>query len=230
VGYANSYTFWDPDLAPTSPSAYDDEFSVAGLNVKWTTVNWGTLAATDVNTTVPGCLYAKTNSGGSTNPGIVQALPAGDFTIFMKVRQYSMDTASAQNSGFGLVLSTSNTTGAGTQTHYWYALVGSGRELATTQNQSSWTAAVVQGTPIPAGVGTILYIRVRRSGANYFYGWSSDGIFWTEGASTPNGVPAYMGISFYHGSASTNHWATEFFRYFPSASAVLGGNRTVLTT
>ena len=219
----SSFSYYDPDMPALSPTAQDDEFNGTVLDPKWTTVNWGSVVATDVNTTVPGSLYVHGTSLGRTIPAALQPLPAGDFTIWTKVSVTGRDTG---DTAIGLILTDGATAGAGTQLINVTAINGVTQSYVAV---SYWTGFNAISTGVSTNYGDDMkYLRFRRAGTVYYTGWSTDGKTWTEGAPiTLAFTPAYMGLTWSVYSTSGTSTSAEFFRYQPSATALLGGTRVV---
>ena len=221
-GSGDSFSYFDPDMPPTSPSAYDDEFDGTTLDAKWTTVNWASATVKDVNTTVPGSLYMKAASIGATLVSVLQAIPTGDFSIVTNVEAVH---EGSPNSGAGLIISSTNTAGSGSQAvvmsfgygtneaylgaYNWYGFNSVGSQLSLSYNQK------------------LKYLRIRRSGTNYYFGWSQDGKNWADVPVTPGFTPSYFGLAIYQASGSASNFSFDFFRYSSSATAPLGGVRMV---
>lgn len=226
---SGTFTVFDGMKPPASASAYDDEFDATTLDAKWTTVNWAGLNSYDVNTTAYSCLYTSNPSSTTeTFRAILQAIPAGDFTIWTRVNMpLGLEFALA-----GLLLSSTNTTATGTQT-----------VVALTYNKTNAPDnGFVVGVGNYSNFGTFsagqfacnlqdstVYIRIRRSSTTYYAGLSADGKTWAEKSFTPSGTPAYFGLFVDNKSTSWDQPASfEFFRYNSSATATLGGTRTIV--
>lgn len=222
-GTTDPYTFFDPDYAPVSPSTYNDEFTATSLDGKWTTVNWASATTKDVNTSVADGLYIQQTNTGTTVVSILQALPAGDFTIFTKT---ALGTGATPNCNCGLILSSTNTASSGTQ-----YILGTGAYLTTGffAQVYSWTNFATAGSAVAgaASYGTYRWLRIRRSGSNYYWAWSIDGKTWDEVAYNPAVAPAYIGLFTINQATTKADFSFEFFRYFPSATATLGAQRTL---
>jgi len=221
------YSYWDADKAPTSPTSEDDEFNTAGaIDGKWTTVNWASATTTpNVNQTVPGALYiAVTND----QPFIaaVQAIPAGDFCIVAKCK--TVDQQASPNHNIGMLLADGASAGAGSQT---VLIIDGGYST-----QESWSAlyAATNYANIGAGVASgygppNLYGRIRRSGSTYYWGWSPDGMLWSEFTSAPGYTPTHFGLFINTAAAGLVECSFDFFRYEATATptATKGGTRTI---
>ena len=214
----NNWTFFDPDLEPTSPSALDDEFTSNALDGKWTTVNWS----------ASGFSFAE-NSGkarltGSGNGRVVnaalQALPAGDFTIITKVTGIS----SGSDLDATLVLSDTNTEGTGNQLMTLYSTSGPYWVYG-------WSNFNTIGSGYASSTGDIIYpkyMSVSRSGSSYTHSQSHDTVTWTTiSTTTPSFTPAYIGFGTAYYTATNSKVDFEYFRYFNTATPTFGGMRVV---
>jgi len=77
----------DPDAIPARPHPYDEEFD-RPLGGQWTKIEAGSTFDTDVNDTVPSCLYIGNITGGTT-PGFYKPAPAIPFTVTAKIAALS---------------------------------------------------------------------------------------------------------------------------------------------
>jgi len=218
-GGGGTWTFFDPDLDPASPSTLDDEFNGSSLDAKWTGVNWTSSSPLHTYQVVAGKLYSKmATGGGSTFRAILQAIPAGDFAIVTKAYCGHVGNYSAN----GLILSTTNTAGTGSQ-YVWQNFSGYGFMGRAVTNFNTDGSLVNSGPNLDN-----YYLRIRRSGTTYYFAWSTDGVLWTEQTIAPGFTPSYFGIHIYVNSPEmSSSW--EYFRYYATATPTLGGTRTVLT-
>jgi hypothetical protein len=233
---SSTYSVFDVDAPPASPSALDDEFDTAAGSINTTLwadrPNWAGLTASDVSTTVPGCLYASCPTTGGTGTYLLrdalQAIPGGDFTIVTKVRP---PIHYANYTRVGLVLSSSNTAGAGTQATLdcIHQSTASGLQVIG----EKWTNFNAFSSTIRGAVNLDysghVYLRIRRSGTDYYFGHSNDGIRWAEDLMTLGFTPTYFGLNIHNSTAGGTRdllGAWEWFRYSSSASATFGRWRT----
>lgn len=216
-GGGGTWTFYDPDLNPPSPSSLDDEFNGASLDVKWTSINWSSLTAHEL---IFGQLHLNGSNLGRTMTGAMQPLPAGDFTVVIKGNH-----TTAVNGWLGIVLADGNTAGSGNQQAF--ILLGNNNLYVYT-----WTNYNTIGSSVLVGsISGIKYLRISRSGTIYTYSYSLDGRIWTAlGTATPSFTPTHVGVqtSFYDAGATDMYF--EYFRYYATSTPTLGGMRTVLTT
>ncbi len=210
------WEYWEPRASPASPSTLDDEFSTSPLDAKWTTVNWSTPAIKDVNTTVPLALYMKLTTTGYTIPCVLQPIPAGDFTIYTRMQGQS-EATNTSNAGGGIILSNGTTAGAGNQV--MLNSLSAGVAQAWLYTWSNFSAA---GSQQFLRQEIARYLRVRRVGTTYSWGTSEDGKTWTNVVYNPAFTPTHFGLFGYCNQTGSVHTSFDFFRYFPSGSAVLG--------
>lgn len=225
----SGYSRFDPNKPPSSPSALDDEFNETSLDAKWTGVNLASLTAYDFNTTVPGCWYGQVANTGATLFSLLQAIPAGDFTVYTKAHMLSQNLTNTSfllqqslNAYFGIILADGVTAGAGNQT---YAYNGLYQSVPSWLGVSDWTNFNTPGASKWSGVDNpeLFYMAIRRSSTAYSIGWSSNGVLWTWKTFSQSYTPTYFGPAILCSQAARADIAFDFFRYFPSATAVLGG-------
>ncbi|BDU72901.1 hypothetical protein METEAL_20750 [Mesoterricola silvestris] len=147
----------------------------------------------------------------------MQPIPAGDFTIYMKGQAQS-EAASGSNSGFCLLLANGTTAGAGNQ-----AVLGSLTYNAGSTWIYVWTGYNTFSTNLWVRTERANYLRIRRAGTNYYWGTSQDGKTWTDYAYNPTFTPTHFGVAAIANQSAAAHMSVEFFRYYPSATATLGG-------
>ena len=191
-------------------------------------MNWGAVTS-DVNTTLPGRLYASSPSNTGTMYALLQSIPAGDFSIWTKVNIEAIATNYVQA---GLVLSDTNTAGTGHQVNnnlsYSAASYGWQSQVDYITNFNTYNSDYAA---ITAGRANTIYLRIRRVGTTYYRACSSDGVNWFEEQITLTFTPLYMGIHSMPTYAVAPGYpistSFEFFRYQASATAQLGGIRTI---
>lgn len=218
-GSGLGYSRFDIDKPPSSPSALDDEFtSGTSLDAKWTAVNLSrTGVSTSHNSNAPDAYEVLMESTASVGfSGIVQAIPAGDFTLVMK------GTMNGPVGNLGLVLTSSATYGAGTQDVVLvYTSGGYVRGAYRYNNWNGFAANLSTDRSWPA-FGPI-FLRWRRSGTTYYAGWSVTGRSWREEAITPGATPTHFGVLFGSLANPDMAYAIEWVRYSTSATAQFGG-------
>lgn len=224
-GGGGTFSYFDPFKPPASPNAIDDEFDGTS-SVSYTDVNM-TGVTQNINSTIPGHLYMHTNgSAAGAIRAKLQALPAGDFTIYFQVQMIGTYDF-AQNAG--IIFTNGTTNGAGNQ--YCVAIQSIGntvkRAIDTGTNFGNFTANVTGGGPMPVFSGG-LFGRVRRSGSTYTVAHSTDGETWFEVTITPPVTPTFFGPFILKITTSADFAASwPFIRYSSSPTATTGGTRTV---
>jgi hypothetical protein len=145
---------------------------------------------------------------------VLQALPAGDFTVFTKVGIEQSN--STGNSSTGIVLSTTNTAATGSQWLTRLAVNGSTltHDIYTWSNFNTVGASQTGTITDPQG----RYIRLRRVGSTYYEAWSADGKTWSEVQFSPGFSPNYIGLSV-NLFAVPSTVSFEFFRYVANGAA-----------
>lgn len=220
------------DTPPTSPSGSDDEFSSTqtGTPSGWTGVNWSGLTTSNVNTGKPGALWVENPQNGAgvfLQRHLLKAIPAGDFTIVTDTTQAGIfPAASTTNRIVGLALADGTTSGAGNQVICASAVDSAGHKrfaLRYTNFTGASAASYVNATGDPRD----RYVRIRRSGTTYFFGWSPDLRVWYEAAgvtaATFTFTPTQMGLMVRNDATGAIQQASfDFFRYANSATAAFG--------
>lgn len=215
-----TYTYWDPDAPPASPSSLDDEFDGAGLDAKWTLVN--TPTSYSVNGTIPGALSVENVSLTNTLPCFMQSLPVGDFCIVTKFA--ISNGATSANSGCGLILSDGLSTSSSNQATLFFQKYSSNSDYCASY---TWTKFNTIGSNLGSRYQSATrYLRIRRSGTSYYWGASPDGKTWEEWAYNPTFTPTHVGLMTYCNQSSPVMTSFEFFRYFSSATATIGRARS----
>lgn len=228
---AVAYQVWDPLIPDASPHALSHEFATTSLS-QFTQVNIPDTGVTvDANTTAPGQLFMKLPSLAYRMRCLLEAIPAGDFTIHTGVNIEADDLDLGM---CGIVLSNTNTTNTGNQ-EFAVNVAYPGTECARrliTWNLFGETASGAGEVYMQRAGGTFVWIRVRRVGSNYFWAWSGDpmGCSWHETAHNPAFTPSYFGLtSQWYGGGSNGLQATfPFFRYYANGAQLkTGGLRNV---
>lgn len=216
---SGTYVAYDDEVTPAAAATPDDEFNSVTIDPKWTLVNWAGLTTYDFDTTVPSALYLK-NPVGTTNRAILQAIPAGDFTIFTKVKlapqvvQYAYD---------GLILADGVTNGAGNQVICSLVMEAAGYTVYIQKGANYGGMVSTLASVVVGQWQSQVILRLRRSGTSYFAAYSSDGILFREFAITLGFTPTYFGLSSLTNGSTTHEAYFSYFRYVASATGKLGG-------
>jgi hypothetical protein len=210
-------TIWHPDAPPASPSALDDEFDDGSLDVKWTELDFGSKLTVTESSIYNHLILSSLPSSGYSIAGLSQALPAGDFTVAMKLDLRGI-SASSMECGIALwenQLSSSDifTLSARREntrvvalyayhfTNYLTDVIGSGYNIAAIAAEQA------------------VYLRLRRNGSNYYQDWSLNGLSWDtySAAHNPSFTPGYVGVFNNNTPSSvTRESSVHFFRYLNS--------------
>lgn len=207
-------SYWEPDLPPSSPTSQDDEFADGSLDVKWTELDHDTKLTVTESSTYKDIIFSAATHTDDTVCGLVQAIPAGDFTITTKVivRSHGADYLYAGLALWENLLNTSDIMTLGVRLgNVSYSL------FSHTWTDRNTPTAVWNTTLNP--YGQRMYLRIRRNGSNYRHDMSYDGHSWqTRNVNhNPPFTPGYMGIFINNANSSLVGEASfNFFRYVAS--------------
>lgn len=224
-------TIWQPDAAPASPNANDDEFAdeSAGVPNGWTEMDFD--GTTTVTETAAGLIMTQTTHANDGVVGIYKVLPAGDFTIYTRVSLLTVDTGANQTFRAGITLyedATSSTADLAIVTWQFNpsnAGPAGGTNLHTAYNAAPSGLGSASGSFSPMKSHNGAYLRLRRNGTNYTFDVSDDGIGWSLGwtSFTLGFTPAHMGLSVNNvNTGETCAARFGFFRYLASDAGALG--------
>lgn len=218
-GAGGSYTFWDPDLPPGSPSALDDDFDSVSLDAKWFTVNWSATSgfSADYHTTKYSAAHVQWDSASSAFRALTQALPAGDFTCVARLNAAPVDGGLA-----GILLSDNHNGSSGKQ----WAGVMYGATKVGVYEYNNWGAFVGNLSPDKGWAPVPTFFRIRRLGTTYYFAFSADGVTWDRrGGISLSGTPTDIGIV----GQCTGFFDLDcdWLRYDSSPTATFGGARTI---
>lgn len=224
---------WDVDQPPAQAEDENDEFSDGALAGKWTEFDSG---AIQTPTESGGALaLAQTSQATATLTGVYQTLPAGDFTIAVKL-SLDADTpggdGQAWQAGIALWENAASDTAAA-------FLAGPAVEQVTGSVRraigwSTWAGHDDLMLPYWDSQGftweasTALYLRLRRTGTEYHLDWGPDGETWYTSPVMVDFTPAQVGIGLYNkASGVTITGSFGFFRrratYDALTAPVYGG-------
>lgn len=221
---------WSADAPPASPSAYDDEFADASLSGNWT--EYDPDAKTTWSEGVGGLKGTTATSAANNLNGLHKALPAGDFTIWAKFSLLTRELAqctvgiclwenpAGDNKLAAVRLQRTTTAGFVTQ-----------MDCYEWSNHTTDSVAKLSMTTIGYGASS-LYLRMRRTGTNYYVDFSFDGVGWR----TPNSgtaitwsfTPTKMGFIVSNFSGENQVALVGFWRYLASdvgLTGIMEGNR-----
>ena len=178
------------DEPPASPSAWDDEFDDASLNVKWTRLksSFGTITEQGNRLIISG-----TGASGDNGTGILQAIPSGDFSLTASLKSILSYGGSSSASGTGLILA-ADTSDATSFIRFTVNIEGS-MVLSAQRwtNLTSWGADLYKTT---LHYDRRAYLRIRRVSTTYYFDVSFTGDSWLTVYSPSSIVitPAYIGL------------------------------------
>lgn len=221
-GGSADFTLWDPNAPPTSPSAYDDEFSNSVLDGKWT--EFDPDAELTVTEDEVG-LKLDTASASFNLCGLYQTVPSGDFTIYARASLLG-NRVDWKNVGLMLWEDATDDTkrisilGFGYRADVTYAIF----QLAT--NYTTWNSNYIYTN----WSGEHAYVRVRRNSTTYSFALSSDGlgwqVFYVGGLAF---VPTHFGVGINNqGAGVSQRGVFNFFRYVASdvgLTGIMNGDR-----
>jgi hypothetical protein len=222
---ASLKSYWAVDAPPTSPTSQDDEFNDGSLNGKWSEYDPGSkLTVTESSTYKHLQLLSASGGGAWTVAGIYQAIPAGDFTITVRIAPLA---PGANYYMTGLALWEDATNSAAKIQDYVMSIRGGGLNLSshyyTAYNNLSTTPVDLT---INYNWSSFYYMRIRRNSTNYYWDWSNDGLSWntygTPSAVNPSFTPTHFGISVMNYSTNTVMTIHNFFRYVASDVGITG--------
>jgi len=222
---------WDPDAAPASPSALDDQFNTGALDGKWTEYDPDNKSTWTVGD--GGAKATILTTATLTWNGIYQTLPAGDFSVWAKVASYGMDVVDYTLIGINLWENP-----AGDNKHFCWVYVRDNTanfvgRLAAQEWTNRSTIGTVKISVFNPGNFDSVYLRLRRTGTNYYCDFSKNGAGWRSGnlndtAITLSFTPTKIGIGVcnYNTTVSTVQMC-QFYRYTDSnvtLAGISGGN------
>lgn len=209
---------YNPDKIATSASALDDEWNATSLSGIWTQVNWSGFTTVDYHTSFPDHVYMAVPNTSNTMHALVQAIPAGDFTVLIHQRAIP-----ASCPWVGMVFTDGATAGAGTQE--MVMCYESAAALDTFSvgvykftNFNSSATLVVADKKVPIGPPIV---RARRASGTYYFGFSDNGRVWYENTWTPQSTRTHFGVAVIS-NVGDKVVAIDYFRYRASATAVTG--------
>lgn len=209
---ANIVATYNPDLPPTSPSAFDDEFNAASVDVKWTSFGTpGTLNTTDF----PGFVHIS-KTGTAVDAGLFQTYVPGAaaFTVVVKV---SGDVTQAGSNQVLLAVATS----AGAFIVDIGMLNGKDAIVGAAALSGGFDDYEVgNGND---GLGTVYYAITRDATTNYKCYISQDGITWLLLATfSQAGTVGRIYINVAEFAATTTAAYYDFVRVFTSQTLKIG--------
>jgi hypothetical protein len=216
--------YWSPDAPPASPSGTDSEFSggSGGVPSGFTEYDPGTLLTVTESSTYKNVqLLASTTAVTLDVLGIYKAIPAGDFTIWTKVKFLG---PAANYSFTGLCLWEDATDSSKKIAGYGLSPRGAtlmDNGIYTWTNWNTFSAATESNFQF---VAPCVYVRLRRTGTTYMMAFSNDGEAFLEysTAVNPGFTPTHFGVGIGNTTGADALATFDFFRYVASDVGVTG--------
>jgi len=168
------------DIPPTTPSAWDDDFTSTTLNSKWQWLNQGT--ATYSLTDMSGFLKITKPTEGINLRTLVQDRPVGDFTVMAKVTTDSM----SENQYSGIILVNSDT---GYHITIGIRSAGSTSPSTGQTGYSNFTGSGAYSYQVFGLIPTFSWVKVVVVGTTAYCYYSTNGLFWSVLPNTTITVP-----------------------------------------
>lgn len=171
-------TVFDPDIPPTSPSAYDDEFTALS---GWTTL--GSFDTSNVSDALS-MLHLKKASTGVQYNGIYKTAPSTPFTATIRINDFILET---QYQSLGLLLTEAS---PGKLAAFDMAVAGGSWYFT----QRRWTNRTTFSTSVDLAISTVMpsahtvkYMRIIcASSSDVTLQWSFDGLIWQSNSTLNN--------------------------------------------
>jgi hypothetical protein len=222
---------WSPDAPPTTAGSIDDEFATVGaLPGAWTEYDPDNKSTWSV---VAGGLQGITATSAADNSnGIWQTIPAGDFTIWTRIAIMNLGT----NFFKGGIRLWADPTGDNKQIEFDIVRDGTAQCRILMQeftNRTTSSTVKIALATLFGGVPDAVYLRLRRTGTNYYADASVSGWGWQSlnggSAITWSFTPAKIGIGVSNQNTGANMYLmSQFFRYVASdvgLNGVVSGGR-----
>ncbi|MCK5615983.1 hypothetical protein KAR91_79710 [Candidatus Pacearchaeota archaeon] len=209
-------SYWKPEAAPETPSAYDDEFDDSSFDTGlWTEMDFDTLQT--ISEDASGLILSQATSAGDDISGIYQSVPAGDFTITTKA---SLRAKLANYSSIGIALFGDATSSTGNIALGVVAGDASNVSWAISlwNDYQNWNSSPKQLVDYDTA-----YIRIRRTGTTYSWDFSGDGISWIEIYVTGalGWTPTHFGLAIDNNATGDDVAGVfQFFRYTNSDGGI----------
>ena len=209
---------FDVDLAPDSPSAYDDEFDDASIAVAWSEVDPDsklTVAeAGGVLTLTMDQAYWLTYVSGPV--GVSRPAPSGDFQVVTKVRLHQ----TGSNTTWGYVLLTFPTAGLLAGVSVDQSASFRHIELGVKDDPDGYFSSIDPAVDVSGAVDEWMYLRLRYDSVNKILAldYGADGLTWrvnaTRDVSGIGEAPATVWLSVGCTATAVGDEATAEFEFF----------------
>lgn len=231
---AGGSSIWSPDVPPTSPSAYDDEFNTGStISGIWSTWDAASILTTSVGS---GRLKMSSTGNGAVRwAGIYQAVPGGvtELTLYASVSvDCNISEIVAVAPFFSANISSSPSTAAFETGENFSAASSAFGWLSRKWSAYNGTASNASST-ISSQIPTHAFIRGRMSSGSLSFDYSNDGRDWytVQNAFAFGSTPLYFGLAILtQTNAITGTVYVDWFRVFTGsgvsgrAATSIGGN------
>jgi hypothetical protein len=202
----SSVAAFNPDTAPASPGAFDDEFA-DGSTSGWTEFDPGSVVV--ISEGAYGFKVVNTSAALKWGGGF-KAIPAGDFTLVTRMHLGSIN--SSQTWG-GICLTEDISGGSATADLLSFGLVSAANNSCKL-NVSTWSGYDTFSSDLLAVADLLykqkVYLRVRRVSTTYSFDYSFDGIAWTQHYSNTISItPTHVLL----GLATSQSNSVAYFRF-----------------
>ena len=225
---------WDPMLPPATENSNDDEFNDSSLSTAWTEFDPNNRLTIAEN--AYGALFTKVPVAGANHEiaGLYKTIPAGDFSIMIRLNHLTYQSGVGAYGYAGIGLWEDATNVARKVFNYWWRRDGTNDNVSADEwtNYTTYSGSKLAAT-VPIWRADSMYLRLLRSGTNYYVDYSLFGNGWMTpnaySAITLSFTPLHMGIIINDYNSAINHLSVfNMFRYLNSnttAIGVLEGNR-----
>lgn len=219
----DTVSVWMPDAPPASPSDYDDEFTEASLDAKWSEFDPGSSMVPTIDTTRKMAVLTDATGSGYV-AGIVQPIPNVEMVIYM--HWFAFGAAGSPSPAIILP------SGLGSSDDLFTLYVGAYRNASSTpgiaafaHNDYTGLSGTAKGSAVFAMTPAYLRLRLPNDG-NFYVDASPDGVGWCPLFNNSLGVlPAYFGVGLWTQSGIPGHVRYPFFRVITgSGSSVFEAN------
>lgn len=221
--HADAVSPWMPDKPPASPGALDDEFSTPGaIPGAWS--EYDPDGKTTWTVDYGGAKAVVATSAANNANGIYQDLPAGDFTVVVKVASSATET-NYFSAGIGLW---EDPTGDNEQACWVItrdATAGFPMRLECNTYTNHTTVAIAKIAAATFGYSEFVYLRLRRNAANYYCDFSLGGLGWRQASAAITFVFTPTKIGLWVNNINTGLTPVarfQFFRYVASDLTLQG--------
>jgi hypothetical protein len=179
-GFTSDLALWDADSPPLTSNGYDDEFNNLSLDPKWT--EWDEALTLTLNETERGLEMILDSAMANRFAGIYQQHNNSDITIYTKVSSLNLQTAGEIKAGIilGSGIFADPATGDFVGYVFYNGGAGTGLQVETWNDYQNINTTLVNNTSILWLTDVYLRVRYDSAAGDYSFGYSSDGVGWTD--------------------------------------------------